>query len=204
MAASSLADCSAAANTLPLLVFAYKQKRLLLECTACVPTLWLLLPCSYEKLICSLGKEHTKMNATSSDDLVNFMAAPTTRRQALKALTATTVAAPLALSSIGTALASPKLPQAYEQVHAASGKAEDISAIAQEAMKQNDLQAVILSVSIGNKNIVTTALGQSMTGVPATTQMHFRIGAVAIAYLTTLLLRLVDQRRVRLDDRLSW
>ena len=83
LAASSQADCSADANTLPLLVFAYKQKRLLLECTACVPTLWLLLPCSHEKLLCSLRKEHTKMNATSSDDLVNFMAAPTTRRQAL-------------------------------------------------------------------------------------------------------------------------
>jgi CubicO group peptidase (beta-lactamase class C family) len=143
------------------------------------------------------------MNSTSSDDLVSILAAPTTRRQALKALTVTTVAAPLALNGIGTALASPKLPQASQQVQAASGKAEDIVAIAQEAMKQNDLQAVILSVSIGNKNIVTTALGESMTGVPATTQMHFRIGSVSFAYLSTVLLQLVDQKRLRLEDRLS-
>jgi CubicO group peptidase (beta-lactamase class C family) len=70
-------------------------------------------------------------------------------------------------------------------------------------MTRYDLHSVILSVSIGNQNIVTTALGQSMTGVPATTQMHFRIGNIAVAYLTTLLLQLVDQRTVRLDDRLS-
>jgi CubicO group peptidase (beta-lactamase class C family) len=70
-------------------------------------------------------------------------------------------------------------------------------------MTRYDLHSVILSVWIGNKNIVTTALGQSMTGVPATTQMHFRNGNIAVAYLATLLLQLVDQRRVGLDDRLS-
>jgi CubicO group peptidase (beta-lactamase class C family) len=88
-------------------------------------------------------------------------------------------------------------------VQAASGKADDIIAIAQKAMQQNDLQAVILSVSIGKQKIVTAALGQSMTGVPATTAMHFRIGSVSFAYLTTVLLQLVDQQRLRLDDRLS-
>jgi D-alanyl-D-alanine carboxypeptidase len=33
--------------------------------------------------------------------------------------------------------------------------------------------------------------------------MHFRIGSMAIPYLTTLLLQLRDEGRVRLDDRLS-
>jgi CubicO group peptidase (beta-lactamase class C family) len=42
-----------------------------------------------------------------------------------------------------------------------------------------------------------------MSGVPATTDMHFRNGAVAISYMSTLLLRLVDQGKVRLDDRVS-
>ena len=148
-------------------------------------------------------EEHTKMDPTTSNDVANILATPTSRREALKALTATAVGVPLALGSIGTTFASPKLPLTSGQVHTASGQAEDIVAIAQKVMQQNDLQAVIFSVSIGNQNIVTTALGQSMTGVPATTQMHFRIGSVAIAYLTTLLLQLVDQRRVHLDDRLS-
>jgi D-alanyl-D-alanine carboxypeptidase len=143
------------------------------------------------------------MGPTPSDDLSNILAAPTSRRQALKALTATAVGAPLTLNGIATTFASPQQPHTSQQVQTASGKADDIVAIAKEAMKQDDLKAVILSVSIGNKNIVTTALGQSMTGVPATTQMHFRIGSVAFAYLTTLLLQLVDQKRVHLDDRLS-
>ncbi len=144
------------------------------------------------------------MGPTPSDDLATILAAPTSRRQALQALTATAVGAPLALNGIAScAVASPQQSHPSQQVQTASGKAEDIVAIAQEAMKQYDLHAVIFSVWMGNQNIVTTALGQSMTGVPATTQMHFRNGSIAIAYLTTLLLQLVDQRRVRLDDQLS-
>ena len=51
--------------------------------------------------------------------------------------------------------------------------------------------------------MVTSASGESMTGVPATTDMHFRNGAVAISYVATLLLRLVDEKKVSLDDKLS-
>ena len=47
------------------------------------------------------------------------------------------------------------------------------------------------------------AWGESMTGVPATPDMHFRNGAVAIAYLGTLLLQLHDQGALALDDPLS-
>jgi D-alanyl-D-alanine carboxypeptidase len=83
------------------------------------------------------------------------------------------------------------------------GMVAHIVAIARAAMKQHDLHAVILGVWIDKKQVVTVALGQSMTGVPATTHMHFRIGSIAIAYLTTLLLQLVDQKRVSLDDKLS-
>ena len=43
----------------------------------------------------------------------------------------------------------------------------------------------------------------TMTGVPATTKMHFRNGAVAISYVATLLLVLVDVKKVTLDDKLS-
>ena len=42
-----------------------------------------------------------------------------------------------------------------------------------------------------------------MTGVPATTDMHFRNGAVAISYVSTLLLKLVEEGTVSLDDKLS-
>jgi CubicO group peptidase (beta-lactamase class C family) len=42
-----------------------------------------------------------------------------------------------------------------------------------------------------------------MTGVPATADMHVRNGSVAEAYMSTLLLLLVDEGVVKLDDRLS-
>ena len=68
---------------------------------------------------------------------------------------------------------------------------------------KQDVKAVIVRVTIDGQEIVTEALGESMTGVPATTDMHFRNGAVAISYVSTLLLRLVDQQVVTLDDPLA-
>lgn len=82
-------------------------------------------------------------------------------------------------------------------------QAAAIVAIAREAMAKYALNAVILRVTIDGREVVTAALGESMSGVPATTDMHFRNGAVAISYVSTLLLRLVDQGVLRLDDPLS-
>ncbi len=42
-----------------------------------------------------------------------------------------------------------------------------------------------------------------MSGVPATTDMRFSNGAVAIAYVATLLLQLVDRGMVGLDDPIA-
>jgi CubicO group peptidase (beta-lactamase class C family) len=70
-------------------------------------------------------------------------------------------------------------------------------------MKQNDLHAVIFGVWSGRRPVVVRAFGQSMTGVRANTRMHFRSGSVAIPYLTTILLKLVDEKRVKLTDKLS-
>lgn len=81
--------------------------------------------------------------------------------------------------------------------------AESINNIAVEAKNKNDLHSIILSVWIDNKEILTTALGQSLTDVPATKEMNFRIGAVTISYMSTLLLQLVDQGKVSIDDQLS-
>ena len=71
------------------------------------------------------------------------------------------------------------------------------------AMKQHFLRSAIVRVTIDGKEIITKAYGESMTGVPATTDMHFRNGAVAIAYVSTLLLQLVDEKKVSLDDKIS-
>jgi CubicO group peptidase (beta-lactamase class C family) len=59
---------------------------------------------------------------------------------------------------------------------------------------------VIVQATVKGRPVISKAYGESMTGVPATTDMHFRNGAVAISYVSTLLLRLVDRGKVKLDD----
>jgi CubicO group peptidase (beta-lactamase class C family) len=78
-----------------------------------------------------------------------------------------------------------------------------ILALMDEAMVQYDLRAVIVQVRVDGQDVVTAALGESLTGVPATTEMYFRNGAVAISYMSTLLLILVDRGVVGLDDPLA-
>ena len=82
-------------------------------------------------------------------------------------------------------------------------KADTVMGVVHAFMAQAHLKAVIVRVTVDGKEIATQAVGDSMTGVPATTDMHFRNGAVAISYVSTLLLKLVDQKKVSLDDRLS-
>ena len=76
-------------------------------------------------------------------------------------------------------------------------------AIVRDTMAEAHLKAVIVRVTVDGKEVVTRAVGDSMTNVPAMTNMHFRNGAVAISYVSTLLLILVDENTVRLDDKLS-
>ncbi len=42
-----------------------------------------------------------------------------------------------------------------------------------------------------------------MDGVPATTAMHFRNGAVAYQYVATLLMEFVDEHKVTLNDTIA-
>lgn len=76
-------------------------------------------------------------------------------------------------------------------------------ALVRTAMEDRHLRSVIIRVSADGRNVVNRTLGTSMTGVPATTDMHFRNGAVAISYMATLLLQLVDEGLVSLDDKVS-
>ena len=82
-------------------------------------------------------------------------------------------------------------------------KADAVTRVVEDVMKDAHLKAVIVRVTVDGKEVLTRAFGDSMTGVPATTAMHFRNGAVAIAYVSTLLLRLVDEKKLSLDDKLS-
>jgi len=84
--------------------------------------------------------------------------------------------------------------------HADKPTVREISTVVREAMREQHLRAVIVRVTKGDRVIATKAFGSSLDGVPATTRMRFRNGAVAFAYVSTLLLRHVDAGRVRLDD----
>lgn len=82
-------------------------------------------------------------------------------------------------------------------------KADAVMRVVRNSMAQAHLRAVIVRVTVDGKEILTQAVGDSMTGVPAITDMHFRNGAVAISYVSTLLLKLVDEKKLSLDDKLS-
>ena len=81
--------------------------------------------------------------------------------------------------------------------------AASIMTVVNDAVQADHLRAVLVKVTIDGQQVVRQAVGESMTGVPATTEMHFRNGAVAISYMSTLLLMLVDEGTVSLDDKLS-
>jgi CubicO group peptidase (beta-lactamase class C family) len=94
-------------------------------------------------------------------------------------------------------------PHRVEALAASGGpddRAAPIDKAVQDLMAAHDLGAVIVEVTDHGRPLLTKAYGESMTGVPASVDMHFRNGAVAAQYMSTLLLRLVDQGRVALDD----
>ncbi|WP_204080690.1 serine hydrolase domain-containing protein [Mycobacterium riyadhense] len=98
---------------------------------------------------------------------------------------------------------SPPTAPPISSANGSEAKAEAVMRVVRDFMAQAHLKAVIVRVTAAGKEIVTRAVGDSMTGVPATTDMHFRNGAVAISYVSTLLLKLVDEKKVSLDDKLS-
>jgi CubicO group peptidase (beta-lactamase class C family) len=108
----------------------------------------------------------------------------------------------------GALIAAAALPAAGAPRPAGSGagsdaKARQVVALARQSLQENGLKAVLLRVNVGRRKLVSTGLGESMAGVPATPRMHFRIGAMAIPSLITILLQLQEAGRLSLDDKLS-
>lgn len=97
----------------------------------------------------------------------------------------------------------PRLPLPLPSSTYPAAKADAVMKVVRDFMGQAHLRAVIVRVTVNGMEVVTRAVGESMTGVPATINMHFRNGAVAISYVSTLLLKLVDERKVSLEDKLS-
>lgn len=126
-------------------------------------------------------------------------------RSRLAAATVTTLTALITFSTPATAADSTARDGGHRRPCTSShppahGPERDIVRIAERAKTEMDLKSVIVRVTVDGHDVVTTALGESMTGVPADPAMHFRNGNIAISYMGTALLRLVDQGRVGLDD----
>ncbi|MFF4264457.1 serine hydrolase domain-containing protein [Streptomyces virginiae] len=103
-------------------------------------------------------------------------------------------AAPRAGAAAASCVASPQ---------PTGGEAKQILDIAEAARKELDLNAVLLRVTRDGREVVTVALGESMTRVPATADMHFRAGSVAIVYMGIAMLQLVEDGKADLDDPIS-
>src|SRR5215217_1528434 len=151
--------------------------------------------------------------ATSAEGLAN--GTTMSRKQALKLMGAGAATASLALAGCGgkdqaNGSDSGSGGSTSETTVAKGGStpkqgpdAEKVAAAAKRAMEKYHLKAVLAKVTWGTGEVATLAMGESMTGVPATPEMHFRNGAVAISYLGTVLLQLVDEGKVALDDTIE-
>jgi D-alanyl-D-alanine carboxypeptidase len=78
-----------------------------------------------------------------------------------------------------------------------------VRAIVQANAQKLGARAVEFGMWMHIHEILTLALGQSMTTVPATTDMHYRIGGIAETFMSTLLLMLVEQGRIGMDETIS-
>lgn len=67
----------------------------------------------------------------------------------------------------------------------------------------NDLRSVVFGIRRGDQTIAVGAIGESDDGVLATREMHYRVGNISAGFLTTTLLQLVEEGKIRIDDPLS-
>lgn len=82
-------------------------------------------------------------------------------------------------------------------------RAKKIAKSMQRLFRSSSLNSMVYGVWINGRPLVTGAFGSALTGVPATQNMHFRVGNVTESMDATLLLRYVDQRKVSLAAPVS-
>ena len=78
-----------------------------------------------------------------------------------------------------------------------------IRKIVQDVSQKDGSKAVEFGMWQGDRELLKTAMGRSMTEVPAATNMHYRIGGIAETFMSTLLLMLEEQGRIDLDQKIS-
>lgn len=78
-----------------------------------------------------------------------------------------------------------------------------INRIVDQVVDEHSLKSAIVRVLVDGEELTTVVRGESTTGVPATAEMQFRNGSVAISYVSAILLQLVDDGTVHLDDTID-
>lgn len=78
-----------------------------------------------------------------------------------------------------------------------------VERLARGAVPEHHLRSIIVRVTRDGTNVYTGAIGESMTGVPATPDMHYRNGAFAFTYISEIIAKMTDQKKVSLDDELA-
>jgi CubicO group peptidase (beta-lactamase class C family) len=86
---------------------------------------------------------------------------------------------------------------------AKGAEAQETAAVVQSRFAADKLGATVVGVWRGGKPLVVGALGESMTGVPATVDMHHIAGNISNAMLSTVLLQQVEKGKLSLGDKLS-
>jgi D-alanyl-D-alanine carboxypeptidase len=116
-------------------------------------------------------------------------------------------AAVVALAASAPAQAGQSCPGS--QIRTASGctslgeAGKRVKRIVRQTMAAEDVRAALVRVDVGNRTLAKTALGVSITGVPASLRMQTRIGSIAIPYVIDILFQLRDAGRLSLRDPLS-
>jgi D-alanyl-D-alanine carboxypeptidase len=106
----------------------------------------------------------------------------------------------VAVSLAALSLAGANLCRAAETVGA---DPEQLRAIVEAGAQKDGTKAVEFGMWVGDREVLTMALGNSMTTVAATTEMHYHIGGIAETFMSTLLLMLEEQGRINLDEKIS-
>ncbi|MCG2624384.1 beta-lactamase family protein [Arthrobacter sp. I2-34] len=97
-------------------------------------------------------------------------------------------------------------PSRQSDPESASGGGEqqaEMDKLLRSLLSRHNLAALIVRATKDGQVLYEGAAGETMTGVAATPQMHFRNGAVAFTYMSTILLKLVDDQKLHLHDKLS-
>lgn len=132
---------------------------------------------------------------------------PHAKRPALVAL-ATVVASAALLTGCTAAdvVAASTAPAASSATEAATTEAAIqalLEQVAAEGMEEHALASLVAEIRIDGEVVAQLALGEALEGEPVTFDGRFRNGAVAITYLTTVMLRLAEKGVLDLDEPIA-